>query len=144
MAAKMLATYSFTQHVIEVNNRRMGNFAKGDDVVAVTTREDTVTDDTGADGNMMVYINADQSVEVTLKFLHGAPENDFLKRQFDLFTQGQIDGISVSIWNTRDGKGEVARTGYIKKIPDNMRGNKAGDREWVIVCPSLDEQQAVR
>jgi hypothetical protein len=143
MAGKMLKTYAMTQHVIEVNSRRMENFAKGDDVIGIKVREDTITDDTGADGNMMVYISADESCEVTLKFLHGAPENDYLKRQFDLFKTGQIDGVSLSIWNTRDGKGEVARTGYIKKIPDNMRGNKAGDREWTIVCPRIDEQQAV-
>jgi len=142
MAGKMLKLFAFNQHVIEVNGRRMENFAKGDDVVGITVREDTFSDETGADGNMMVYLSADESVEVMLKFLHGASENDFLKRQFDLFKSGEIEGINVSVWNTRDGTGEVSRLGYIKKIPDNMRGNKAGNREWAIVCPRMDDQGA--
>lgn len=142
MAGKMLKTFAFNQHVIEVSGRRMENFAKGDDVIGIAVREDTFSDETGADGNMMVYLNADESAEITLKFLHGAPENDYLKRLFDQHKAGLIDGVRVSVWNTRDGQGEVSRLGYIKKIPDNMRGNKAGNREWVIVTARIDEQQS--
>lgn len=144
MAGQQITAYSLSFHVLEINGRVMENFAEGDDVIQVEEREDKVTDKTGADGNLMPEISANDSAEITLKFLHTAPENDYLEDLLSQFVNGYITGIPISIYNSRSGRGEVATTGYITKKAGRSRGAKAGDREWKIVVPKLAIQGAMR
>lgn len=144
MAGQQIAAYSLSHHVLTVNGRMMENFAEGDDVIQVAEREDKITDKTGADGNVMPEISANDSAEITLKFLHTAPENDYLEDLLSQFVEGYITGVSVTIYNSRTGRGEVATTGYITKKAERSRGTKAGDREWKIVVPKLAVQGAMR
>lgn len=144
MAGQQIAPYALSHHIIEVNGRILQNFGEGDDVIQVAEREDKITDKTGADGNMMPEISANDSAEITLKFLHTAPENEYLEDLLSQYVEGYISSITVTIYNTRTGKGEVATTGYITKKADRSRGTKAGDREWKIVVPKLAVQGAMR
>lgn len=142
MSGQMLSPHNLLHHVVEVNGRRLENFGEGDDVIQVSYREDGVSDTVGADGNMMANISANESAELTLKFLHTAPENQYLTDLYQQFRQGQIGGISVSIYNTLTGEGEVSTSGYIPKMADKAKGMKAGDREWKIIVPKLAIQKA--
>ena len=144
MSGKQLAAYSLGFHVLEINGRVMENFGEGDDVIQINEREDKVTDKTGADGNLMPEISANDSAEIKLKFLHTAPENDYLEGLLSQFVNGYISGVSISIYNAKTGKGEVATSGYIKKKADRSRGIKAADREWTIIVPKLALQRAMR
>lgn len=143
MAGQIFA-YSFTHHIIMVNGRELENFGEGDDVVNTEYREDGITDTVGADGNMQASVSANESASINLKFLAGADENDYLEELYYKFKRGDIMGISVSIFNSVTGKGEVATTGYIPKLANNSKGVKAQDREWTIIVPKLDIQKATR
>lgn len=136
-----MQTYSFLQHTLHVNNMPITGFASGDDVLSVAYRNDGVEDEVGASGEMMAIISADKSAVIKAKLLYTSTDNDWLEKQYYLFTQGQISGIPVSIFNTKTGKGDVATTGYIKKIPDKNLGKKAGAMEWEIVVPKLAVQK---
>ncbi|MCH7305627.1 DUF3277 family protein [Acinetobacter sp. NIPH 1869] len=137
MAGQQLRAYSLSHHVVTVNGRTMENFGEGDDVIKVALRDDQITDKKGADGNIMPEVSANESAEVSLKFLYNAPENTYLEGLQKMFVEGFIHGVSVSIYDTRSGQGEVSTTGYIKRRADKSRGAKAADREWVIVVPKL-------
>lgn len=136
--------YSFTNHLVMVNGREMQNFGEGDDVISTEYREDGISDTVGADGNMQASVSANESAEITLKFLAGAPENDYLEDLYFQFKRGLIRGVSVAIINAITGKAEVATTGFIPKLADNQRGTQAQDREWMIVVPKLAIQKAIR
>lgn len=144
MAGQQLAPYSFNHHILTINGRTMENFGEGDDVIQAAEREDKISDKVGADGNMMPEISANDSVELTVKFLHTAPENDYMEDLLSQFVEGYITGVAVTLYNTRTGKGEVSTTGYIVKRADRNRGTKAADREWKIVVPKLAIQGAMR
>lgn len=143
MAGQIFA-YSFVHHIVMVNGRELENFGEGDDVVSTEYREDGITDTVGADGNMQASVSANESASIKLKFLAGADENDYLEDLYYKFKRGEITGISVSIFNSVTGKGEVATTGYIPKLANNSKGVKAQDREWTIIVPKLDIQKATR
>ena len=144
MAGQQITAYSLAHSVVSVNNRVLENFGEGDDVIKVSLRDDQITDKKGADGNIMPEISVGESAEITLKFLYTAPENDYLEDLLSQFINGYIAGVSINIYNSRTGKGEVATTGYIKKRADRSQGGKAADREWVIVVPKLAIQGAMR
>lgn len=139
-----LMIYSFTHHLVMINGREMRNFGEGDDVVSVEYREDGIGDVVGADGQMLASVSANESAEIKLKFLGTAPENDYLEDLYRRFKSGEIAGISISIFNAVTGRGEVATTGYIPKLANSSRGQKAQDREWSIIVPSIDVQQSTR
>ena len=143
MAGQIFA-YSFVHHIVMVNGRELENFGEGDDVVSTEYREDGITDTVGADGNMQASVSANESASIKLKFLAGADENDYLEDLYYKFKRGELTGISVSIFNSVTGKGEVATTGYIPKLANNSKGVKAQDREWTIIVPKLDIQKATR
>lgn len=136
--------YSFTHHIVLINGREINNFAEGDDVITSEYREDGVTDTVGADGNMQASVSANESAEITLKFLAGAPENDYLEDLYYKFKRGLIGGITVAILNAVTGKAEVSTQGYIPKLASNSRGTQAQDREWMIVVPKLAIQKRTR
>lgn len=140
MSGQILA-YSFTNHIVMVDGREMKNFGEGDDVISTEYREDGITDTVGADGNMQASISANESATITLKFLAGADENDYLEDLYYKFKRGESRGVSVSIFNSITGKGEVATTGYIPKIANSTKGAKAQDREWSIIVPKIDIQR---
>lgn len=144
MAGQQIRAYSLAYHIVTVNGRTMENFGEGDDVIKVSLRDDQITDKKGADGNIMPEISANESAEISLKFLYNAPENTFLENLQKMFIDGFLDGISVSIFDTRTGQGEVSTTGYIKRRADKSRGGKAADREWVFVVPKLAVTGAMR
>lgn len=129
--------------MIMVNGREMENFGEGDDVITAEYREDRVSDTVGADGNMQASVSANQSAELVLKFLGTAPENDYLETMHQLFVDGEIGGISVSVINAITGQGVLSTTGYIPKIANFARGTMSQDREWTIIVPKLAILQSV-
>lgn len=142
--AGQLLTYSFARHVTMVNGIEIKNFAEGDDVVSYEYREDTVTDVVGADGNMQASVSANQSATITIKLLGTAPENDYFETLYHQFLNGEIDGITVSMFDSVTGKGEVATSGYIPKLANKAKGANIQSREWTIVVPRLDIQRGNR
>lgn len=142
--AGQLLTYSFARHVTMINNREIKNFADGDDVVSYEYREDGISDVVGADGNMQASVSADQSATITIKLLGTAPENDYLEELYFKFLNGEIDGVSVALFDSVTGKGEVATNGYIPKLANKSKGKSIQEREWTIIVPKLDIQKPNR
>ena len=140
--AGQLNIHSFINHVITVNGRTLEGFGEGDDVVTVEYREDGITDTVGADGRMQASVSANESATINLKLLAGSEDNDYLEDLYFKFKNGSIGGISVSIFDSFTGRGQVATTGYIPKLANESKGAKAQDREWSIIVPKIDIQRA--
>lgn len=143
MAGQML-TYSFAHHITMINGREINNFGEGDDAVSYEYREDGISDTVGADGNMQASISANQSASITIKLLGTAPENDYLEELYHQFKNGEITGVSISMFDSVTGKGEVATTGYIPRLANKSKGARIQDREWTIIVPKLDIQKSTR
>lgn len=139
--AGQLRVHSFSSQIVMVNGRELENFGEGDDVITTEYREDGITDTVGADGNMQVSVSANESATIKLKFLAMAEENDYLESLYHQFKNGEIKGVSVSIFDAVTGKGEVATTGYIPRMANSSKGAKAQDREWSIIVPKIDVQK---
>lgn len=142
--SEQLRAYSFTNCIVMVSGRQLENFGEGDDVVTVEPRNDRVTGKVGADGKMQPSISADQSAEIVLKFLANAPENDYLEDLFNQYINGDIEKVTVSIFDKVTGRGEVATAGFIPNLPSSSRGNEAQDKEWMIVVPAIAVQKQIR
>lgn len=143
MAAK-LSTHSFVDHLIMVDGVELNGFGEGDDVITVEYREDRFNDTVGADGRMQKNVSANGSATISVKLLSGSESNGYLEDLFAKMVDGDIDGVSVSITDSRTGRGQVATTGYIPKLANESKGAKAQDREWSIVVPRIDIQKATR
>lgn len=143
MAGEIRA-HSFTQHVLMVQGRIIENFGEGDDVINIEYREDGITDTIGADGKMQPSISADESAEITVKLLANAPENAFFEQLYRRIKEGEITSVSVALYNSVTGEGEVAAHAYIPKLANKAKGKNAQDREWMFVTPKIASQQAVR
>lgn len=143
MAGEIRA-YSFTQHILMINGQVIENFGEGDDVISIEYREDGITDTIGADGKMQPSISANESAEITVKLLANAPENAYFERLYKRLRQGDIASISLALYNSVTGEGEVATHAYIPKLASKAKGTNAQDREWMFVAQKLASQEAMR
>lgn len=139
-----LRPHSFTQHVLIVQGVTIENFGEGDDAISIEYREDGISDTVGADGKMQMSISADESAEITVKLLANAPENALFERLHRQMRQGDITSVSIALYNSVTGEGDVATYAYIPKLANKAKGTNAQDREWMFVVPKIASQQAVR
>lgn len=131
--------YSFKDWMPTVNGVEITGFAPGDDVITAKRRNDSASDAVGAGGEMMVSISADKSGEISFKLLQTSSSNKYLWGLTEL--QESVKGFVPIIVGMRDTyRNDVATglQGYIKKMPDMVRGQKGGTQEWVIVVERLD------
>lgn len=113
-------------------------WADGDDVLKLARLADAATHKIGAAGNMSVAINADRSGEITLKLFATSPTNKYLNDVLILQSNTRTWApISVTFQDLTRLDSAVSVAGYIKKLPEIMRGAGVNTQEWVIVCANL-------
>jgi hypothetical protein len=132
---------SMLNTVLVVNGVEITGYADGDDSISLKRLVDSATHKIGSQGDMMVSLSADRSGECGVKLQKVSSSNAFFLGL--LRTQELAGGAAfVPIYLTaldvlRQDKG-VGSGGYLKKVPDLMFGEHAGNQEWVIVVENLD------
>jgi hypothetical protein len=136
-----MRAYSFQNLVVLINGVELNSFADGDDVVQVTRRQDSASDEVGADGKMMVAISADKSGEFTFKLQQTSPSNKFLMGLLALQEGGASSFVPVSVLVQDTYRNDLATgtTGYLKKSADMTRGKGGNTQEWTVVTERLDQ-----
>lgn len=108
-------------------------WAPGDDCFKASRAKDSAESEVGADGNMVLSLNADKSGEVVVKFAQTSPLNAYLSKKCQ--AQDQIDTfvpIVVDQFDTYRGDKVATSVGFIVKHTDHTRGAKANTTEWTI------------
>lgn len=132
--------YSFVDTILSVNGVEIVGWDEGDDVIQMKRRNDAASDKVGAAGDMLVALSADKSGEITFKLLQASPSNAFL---FDV--AGRQEGgnllfvpLYIRFFDTYRQDIGVGSGGYVKKLPDFVRGQNSNTSEWVVVVERLD------
>ncbi len=135
-----MKAYSFLNTILLVNGVEITGWAKGDDVIKITRRTDSASDEMGAGGNMMVSISADKSGEVAIKLQQTSASNKFLMSLIANQEAGahRFAPVQVMFQDTFRNDLAVGTKGYMKKPSDLTRGQQGGNNEWVFVIESLD------
>jgi hypothetical protein len=126
--------YDWRKCLTTVNNIPLTGFAPGDDAFKAERLSDNAQHEVGCDGNMVVSLSADKSMQVTIKLLQTSPSNAYLNKItasedfMDSFVPVFVEQADTY---RMDSAGSTA--GYVKKHPDYVRGAKANTVEWVFI-----------
>lgn len=132
--------YSFKDTIVVVNGLEITGWSEGDDVIAISRREDSASDKIGAAGEMMVSVSADRSGSIKVKLQQTSPSNKFLMSLCALQEAAGSDFVPVALMFQDTYRNDLAAgtQGYIKKPADMNRGQKGNDQEWEIIVERLD------
>ena len=132
MSKKKVHVYSPSNIVAAFSNHVPSGYAN-DSFISITALSDGVTDDAGADGEVVVNISQDPRFEVKAKFVYGSDTNDFLLKKYRLNKQSPGSGMfSVTIKDLGDNPIFTADTMWVTKPADIAYGAKGGDQEWTL------------
>lgn len=131
--SKKLYSYNPTQVVITYNGVRIQGYGEGD-FLTISKQEDDYSEVKGADGDVTVSFNPDDTYDVTLTLNHGSSSNDFMSTQR---IAGRASGgvLSTGPLFIKDTQGRdvfISEAAWIVKPADTVKGKEAGDREWTL------------
>ena len=113
-------------------------WAPGDDVFKASRVKASAESEVGADGHMVLSLNADKSGEVTIKLAQTSPLNAYLSKKCQ--AQDQIDTfvpVTVDQFDTYRGDKVATSVGYIEKHAEHNRGAKANAVEWKLIFEEI-------
>lgn len=133
--------YSFLNNVVLINGVALTGWDEGDDVIKIKRRKDIASDKVGAAGEMMLSVSADKSAEFTFRLLQTSSSNKFLNATAQLQQTGAnlFIPIHVLFQDTRRNDLGIGSSGYIKNLPEIVRGAAGGSLEWVIVVENYEQ-----
>jgi len=108
--------------------------ATAEEGITIATANDKNTMTVGSDGSVMHSLRADNSGQITLRYLKTAPIN---RTTMALYNAQKIDVITV----TQSVSGDIA-TGIqcaFKKVPDLNYATEGGIVEWVFDAGRIEE-----
>lgn len=134
-----MQVYGFGNVGFFINGVQITGFAKGDDVIKVRRRTPSASDEVGADGRMVVSVSSDKSGEFTIKLQQSSPSNAYLMKLLTAMEVSATGYVPIAAKMQDMYRNDLAAgaLGYIAKLPDLSRGEKATDQEWVIVVENL-------
>lgn len=130
-----MVNYDPQKVITIVDNFVLTGFAE-DAMVEVSRMSDKRNSHVGAQGNVTFSVSADDRAEATITLKDTSPAND---KMFDLYKKEEEFGFSVIDQNF---DGDVSGSGsrcVIQNLPDNVKSNEPGDREWVLLVADYDE-----
>jgi hypothetical protein len=133
-----MKSYSFKNTVMLVAGVPISGFAQGDDVVQGQRRVDAFSDEVGADGNLLVLQNADESGQFTIRLQQSSDSNAYLNGLFQQQARGTFIAVPVTFKDIVNGEIIGGSKGYITKPADVTRGTGANTQEWVLVVEKYD------
>jgi Protein of unknown function (DUF3277) len=134
-----MKAYGFSNIVLLINGVEISGFSDGDDAISMKRLSDLASHKIGSDGRMMVSLSSDRSGEITIKLQQTSGSNKYLNALAN--SQQALDTrfIPVLVYMSDTYRGDTASgvPGYLKKLPDLVRGEKGQNQDWVIVVENL-------
>lgn len=132
--------YSFLDTIVIVNGVELTGWADGDDVIDIDRRQPSMSDKVGADGEMMVSVNADKSGSLKFKLQQTSPSNEFLTALVSLQEASGSTFIPVFVKFQDCYRNDMAigSFGYITKPAGMKRGAQGNSADWEVVVERLD------
>ena len=131
---KDVHTYSASFIIAALGAHIVSGYAK-DSFVSIAPLGDGVTDESGADGEVVVSISQDPRYEVKLTLVYGSATNDWLLAKYRLNQQSPGSGFfPILIKDLGDGPILSAETAWVMKPANVANGATAGTQEWTLHC----------
>ncbi|CUN42660.1 Uncharacterised protein [Faecalibacterium prausnitzii] len=134
MARADVHVYSFKNVICAIGSHMPSGFA-GDNCITITPQGDGITDEAGADGEVVVSNSDDPRYEVKMIFKYGSKSNAVLRKLYNL--QKQSSGgyfFPLMIRDLGDNPQFTASKAWVSKPAPIVYGAKGGDQEWTIRC----------
>lgn len=132
-------TYNLANISVSVNGNIVDGFGPGD-VVTVARTADMVTQQNGADGEVVQSISNNRTGTMAFTLLYSSESNQLFT---ELARQTETTGQGLASINLEDSNGGAivsAKNCRVQKIPDFTFGEEAGTLEWTWLCADLDIQ----
>ena len=127
-------TYSPDNVVVALGTHVPSGFA-ADNFITVNQLGDGVTDEAGADGEVVVNVSTDPRYEVKMVFLYGSETNDWMLNKYNVFRENPGSGFfSITINDLGDNPLFSATKAWITKQAQVSYGLKGANQEWTIHC----------
>lgn len=106
-----------------------------DSFITITEQGDGVTDESGADGEVVVNIPDDPRFEVKVTLSYGSATNSYLLNQYNRNKQTPGSGFfNILIRDLGDNPKFQAPQAWVSKPAPIAYGKTAGTQEWTIRC----------
>ncbi len=132
----MSKKFSTKDHSIVLGGQVLTGFGP-DDFIEIAFNGEGYTQVIGADGEVAVNQDADESATVTVNLLQTSTGNAFLSTLYNAAREG---GQLTHDFLFRDANGLTLYTSadaVVKRIPDTTRGKEAGSNAWEILLGVL-------
>lgn len=132
--------YSFQNIICALGTHMPKGFAT-DNSISITALGDGVTDEAGADGEVVMNVPNDSRYEVKLAMKYGSKTNAWLLNQYLRNQRSPGSGIFPILIKDLGGNDKFsASQAWVSKPADYAYGIKSGDQTWTIHC--VGEMQA--
>ena len=134
MARADVHVYSFKNVICAIGSHMPSGFA-GDNCITITPQGDGITDEAGADGEVVVSNSDDPRYEVKMIFMYGSKSNAVLRKLYNL--QKQSSGgyfFPLMIRDLGDNPQFTASKAWVSKPAPIRYGAKGGNQEGTIRC----------
>lgn len=108
-----------------------------EDGVSIAFNGEGYTQTVGAQGEVSLNLDANESATVTINLLSTSDSNDYLSNLYQLGRNGGTKEYPLIL---RDQNGNTLYTSsdaVIKRIPDTTKGKETGTNPWEIICGHL-------
>lgn len=130
-----MVNYDPTKVITIVDNFVLTGFAE-DSMVEISRMSEKRTSHVGAQGEVTFSKSADDRAEATITLKETSPANEKL---YSLYQSDDEFGFSTVDQNF---DGDVSGSGsrcVVQNLPDNVKSNEPGDREWVLLVADYEE-----
>lgn len=134
----MLNQYAPKDVVVSFDGINITGFSE-DSMVGITRNDDLVNEVVGAQGDLQLTVNHNNTGEVSFTLLQNSPSNlnfedYFMTEQGDNFAT--ISSITVAVPSV--GLTIKCHNAYMKSVPDFEFGSDNNDREWTFGCANIE------
>lgn len=107
--------------------------------VAISKSEDSVGMVIGSDGEWAFEHSNDESGTITLSLMQTSATNDFLSIQHSLQRLQGGGMLEVMVKDNNGRSLHYAPYARIQKTPDADYGSEIAARDWVLLCPKIED-----
>lgn len=126
--------YSPDNVITALGNHMPSGFAP-DSFITIAELGDGVTDEAGADGEVVVNVSNDPRYEVKMVFLYGSKTNQWLLNRYNLLKNNPNSGFfSMLITDLGDNPKFTATQAWITKPAGIAYGKAGNNQEWTLHC----------
>lgn len=125
--------YSSENAVAVLDGQEVVGLADGDEAIAIAQLTESGSLMVGAKGDSIFSASANRGATITLRLQPTSPTHRLLVEKRRMQDEGDLRGFSFSVINTNTNEGGAANSCFVQKSADHREGEKASNREWVLV-----------